>query len=155
MAETEQDPGDLCGLALCSHRRDGHRQDADQWAPLGRECLVEGCPCARFVEPQVDDRRLRTEIEAIVERHGYSGAVRRSHTWWVNRLKLALMETARPDGCRCRLVKVGDTPSGWEWSPDCPVHPWDDALQAATDRAVEMQRLAREARRQARDKPST
>ena len=56
----------------------------------------------------------------------------------------------RDDGCRCGEVKVGGRPTGsLNWSPDCPVHPWDERLQAQADRAVEMQRLARIARRRA------
>jgi hypothetical protein len=144
------DPADPCALTLCGHRRDRHRREADAWAMLARECLEEGCPCARFVEPDLD-HRLRAEIESIVERHDYPGAFRRSHTWWINRLKLALLESARPPGCRCALVKAGDTPVGWNWTPDCPAHPWDEALQAQADRAVELQRQAAQARREARE----
>jgi hypothetical protein len=49
--------------------------------------------------------------------------------------------------CTCVPVKVGGQPTGSKnWNPDCPVHPWDDALQAQSDRAVEWQRKAREAR---------
>lgn len=50
-------------------------------------------------------------------------------------------------GCTCGEVKVGGVPTGhFNWNPDCPVHPWDEHLQAQNDRAVAMQRLAREAR---------
>jgi hypothetical protein len=53
--------------------------------------------------------------------------------------------------CRCAMVKVGGKPTGSRnWNPDCPVHPWTDEMQAQADRAVEMQRRAREARAEAR-----
>jgi hypothetical protein len=53
--------------------------------------------------------------------------------------------------CRCAIVKVGGKPTGSRnWNPDCPVHPWDERLQAQSDRAVEMQRRAREARKAAK-----
>ena len=50
--------------------------------------------------------------------------------------------------CTCPVVKVGGHPSGSKnWNPDCPVHPWDERLQAQADRAVEWQRRAAEARK--------
>lgn len=53
--------------------------------------------------------------------------------------------------CLCAEVKVGGQPTGSRnWNPDCPVHPWNEHLQAQADRAVECQRRAREARRKAR-----
>lgn len=53
--------------------------------------------------------------------------------------------------CLCAEVKVGGRPTGSRnWNPDCPVHPWNEHLQAQADRAVECQRRAREARRKAR-----
>jgi hypothetical protein len=55
------------------------------------------------------------------------------------------------EACRCPMVKIGGKPTGSRnWNPDCPVHPWTDAMQAQADRAVEMQRRAREARKAAR-----
>lgn len=50
--------------------------------------------------------------------------------------------------CKCPEVKVGGKPTGsYNWNPDCPVHPWDENLQAQSDRAVEWQRRAAEARK--------
>jgi hypothetical protein len=137
---------DRCGLTLCDHRRDEHRQTDDPWKMLARACLVEGCPCARFVEPD----RLRAEIETVL---AAQTRFRRSHTWWVNRLKLALLETAKPPDCRCTLVRVGDTPVGVNWNPDCPVHPWNADLAAQADHAVKLQRQAAQARHLAREAP--
>lgn len=55
------------------------------------------------------------------------------------------------DTCRCGIVYAGTTPTGSRnWNPDCPVHPWNDHLQAQADRAVEAQRRAAAARRAAR-----
>jgi hypothetical protein len=52
--------------------------------------------------------------------------------------------------CTCAEVKVGGEPTGSKnWNPDCPVHPWDERLQAQADRAVEWQRRAAEARKNA------
>jgi hypothetical protein len=51
--------------------------------------------------------------------------------------------------CICAEVKIGGEPTGSKnWNPDCPVHPWDDRLQAQADRAVEWQQQAAAARRQ-------
>ena len=56
------------------------------------------------------------------------------------------------DECLCPEVKVGGQPTGSRnWNPKCPVHPWDEHLQAQADRAVEWQRKAAEARRKARE----
>lgn len=50
--------------------------------------------------------------------------------------------------CKCPEVKVGGHPTGsHNWNPDCPIHPWSDELQAQSDRAVEWQRRAAEARK--------
>jgi hypothetical protein len=53
--------------------------------------------------------------------------------------------------CICAEVRVGGEPTGSKnWNPDCPVHPWDEQLQAQSDRAGEWQRRAAEARKRAR-----
>lgn len=57
----------------------------------------------------------------------------------------------REPGCKCAAVHVGMETVGFNWNPDCPVHPWDARLQAQADRAVEWQRKAAEARRKARE----
>ena len=52
------------------------------------------------------------------------------------------------EGCLCAMVKVGGHTSGARnWNPDCPVHPWDERLQAQSDRAVEWQLRAKAARK--------
>jgi len=57
----------------------------------------------------------------------------------------------RPTPCLCSEVKIGGQPTGtYNWNPDCPAHPWNDRLQAQSDRAVEMQRKAAAARKAAR-----
>ena len=49
--------------------------------------------------------------------------------------------------CLCGEVHVGGQPTGsLNWNPDCPVHPWNEAMQAQADRAVAMQRIARDVR---------
>jgi uncharacterized UBP type Zn finger protein len=49
--------------------------------------------------------------------------------------------------CTCGRIKIGSEVTGHlNWNPDCPVHPWDDKLQAQNDRAVEAQRQAAHAR---------
>jgi hypothetical protein len=56
------------------------------------------------------------------------------------------------EGCTCPVVKIGGQPTkSRNWSPDCPVHPWDERLQAQSDRAVEWQRRAAEARKAHRE----
>jgi hypothetical protein len=58
--------------------------------------------------------------------------------------------------CTCAVVKVGGEPTGnRNWNPDCPVHPWDERLQAQADRAVEWQRRAAAAPQEAREVVST
>jgi len=52
--------------------------------------------------------------------------------------------------CRCATVYIGTTVVGKNWHPECPVHPWDERLQAQANRAVELQLQAREARRKAK-----
>jgi hypothetical protein len=42
---------DVCALKLCGHIRGEHGTEGRPFEPLARTCLVEGCPCARFVEP--------------------------------------------------------------------------------------------------------
>jgi hypothetical protein len=54
--------------------------------------------------------------------------------------------------CRCGRIKIGsEVTEHRNWNPDCPVHPWDDRLQAQADRAVEWQRKAAEARARYRE----
>jgi len=60
------------------------------------------------------------------------------------------------DRCLCADVHVGMTTVGKNWNPNCPIHPWNDRLQAQNDRAVELQRQAREARKtKTQDKGTT
>jgi hypothetical protein len=54
--------------------------------------------------------------------------------------------------CRCGRIKVGGYVDGsLNWNPNCPVHPWTEAMQATVDRSVELQRRAAEARRRSED----
>lgn len=63
--------------------------------------------------------------------------------------------------CTCPEVYFGPNPSGSKnWNPDCPEHGEDSVwyrtegqehYRKQSERAVEMQRLAREARRKARE----
>lgn len=63
--------------------------------------------------------------------------------------------TDKLEGCLCSEVHLNIASSGptgsFNWNPDCPVHLWTDEMQAQADRAVEMQRLARETRRRVRE----
>lgn len=55
-------------------------------------------------------------------------------------------------GCTCKKVLVGGEETGsYNVDPDCPdhgvgTHYWNTKIKATSDRAVEMQRQAREAR---------
>ncbi len=55
--------------------------------------------------------------------------------------------------CTCGEVKVGGRPTGnRNWNPDCPVHPWTEAMQARVDQSVELQRQAAAARKAVRER---
>jgi|SRR5215471_15676194 len=62
---------------LCGHTRSEHAHTEAQWSPLARECLIAGCPCARFVEErpwqapsldlgQVFDRQLELQVSSFI-----------------------------------------------------------------------------------------
>ena len=58
--------------------------------------------------------------------------------------------------CKCGRIRIGmEVTELRNWNPDCPVHPWTDAMQAQNDRAVELQRQAAQARREAREAKSS
>lgn len=49
----------------------------------------------------------------------------------------------KPEGCLCGELMLDGRPTGsLNWNPDCPVHPWNDAMQRQADRAVAMQKIA-------------
>ena len=65
---------DVCALPLCGHIRGEHGTEGRPFEPLSRQCLVEGCPCARFVEPRPDDEMVRVDPTHVVPRGGLTEA---------------------------------------------------------------------------------
>jgi hypothetical protein len=116
----------------------------------------------------IDFARLWEDEWLTGEHRTWIAAVYRASCWWLQNdagPEMALADITedfitlirrkvldREIRCRCGRVFVGNHDTGTRnWNPDCPVHPWDDRLQAQADRAVAMQLLAREARRKARE----
>lgn len=130
--------------------------------PKGHEgkihrCFEEGAEdpdCAEFDEEHNLVRNWLFDVfeDGTSQSLGWSEWSPTTPGFWVEPRSWEKERMSDDDECRCGKVHLGDGQIiGRSWNPDCPVHPWNERLQAQNDRAVEMQRLAAEARRKARE----